>query len=43
MFLGQIPRYIIGSILIVLAGLYSFKKLDKQVDIRGFVKSKIKK
>lgn len=43
MFLGQIPRYIVGSILIVLAGYYSYTKLDKQVDIRGFVKSKIHK
>lgn len=43
MFLGQIPRYIVGSILIILAGYYSFKKLDKQVDIRVFFKSKIHK
>lgn len=43
MFLGVTARYGVGSLLIVLSGLYSFKKLDKQVNIRGFIKSKIGK
>lgn len=38
---GQVFRYIIGGILVLIAVCYSFKKLDNKVDIRGFVQSKI--
>ena len=42
-FLGSVLRYLLGSVIILIACYYSFKKLDSQVDIRGFIKSKIRR
>ena len=43
MLCGQVLRYVAGSLIIIVAGYISFKKLDKKVDIRGFIKSKTRK
>jgi O-antigen/teichoic acid export membrane protein len=41
-FIGSIYQYIIGTILIILSSAYSLKELDKRLDLKNIVVSKLK-
>ena len=42
-FMPYVWNYIVGCILIGISLIYSFKELDKRMDIRSFLKRKLKK
>ena len=40
-FLSSLWKYIIGSCLLVLSALYSFRELDKRIGIKNYINSKL--
>ena len=42
-FLGNMPRYIVGTLLTVASTYLSYKVLNKYMDVKGFIKKKFRK